>query len=86
MKKLSMLVGLLALTACASGRDPGSVTYEYREQDRINQFEDFRRQCLGRGGIIVVTARSRVARSNLPGPMDDYACRRGRGRGLSILY
>ena len=86
MKTIPMIVCLFTVAACASGRGPTSVGYEYREQDRINRYEDFRRQCLDNGGIIVVEARSRIGRSNVPGPMDDYSCRRGRGRGLGIQY
>lgn len=86
MKAISMIVCLSAIAACASGRGASSVSYEYREQDRINRYEDFRRQCRDNGGVIVVAARSRVGRSNVPGPMDDYSCRRGYGRWLGIQY
>jgi len=87
MKYLLTAFSLTVFAGCAGTPENGSLTHEYREQDRANQLSDFGRECTRRNGIVVVSgSASRLRRNGGLGRTDGYACQRRHDIGPGISF
>lgn len=69
----SLLIALVAIAACTLTPDQRD-DREYRRREFEDEFVDFRRQCLARGGWVFIDAKQTLGRGDIPHRGDHYTC------------
>lgn len=77
MRLILVVSGLLGLSACVTVTEEKAEALQYRQQDWMNRYQDFKTACLRAGGHLITDVRGGgLTRNRKPSPRDNVACTR----------